>query len=264
MAEEKSGKKKTNKKKASGKKISKKKITPKKDALEKKEKACEIFEIEEKGKEKIIEKCGDFEEEHASKKNLEKQNKTLRNILIGLVLLVIGFIATILLVQSMSKFTYENTKFEITKEGRLLLYRTTLPVYYQGQIRDYNFYLRNDPRKLKNIEFDGEVHLLKNAVVNMSEIKCDGDEIIALANLIKLWNIIGTNVIKDENASCDELGRYIYLNIAIGDETKIIEKSPACYEMTIDNCKILEATEKFMVETFVELNKVNGRTFSLD
>jgi len=249
-------KKKTTKKRTSKKRVSKKKADE--------EKVCEIFEAEGKDKEKVVKSCGDLESKHATAKDLKEQNKTLRNVFIGLGMLVVGFVAVILFMQSMSKFTYENTKFELTKEGKLLLYKTSLPVYYQGEIRDYNFFLRNDPRKLEAVEFDGKIRLLKNVVINMSEMKCDGDEVIAIANLVKLWNVIGANVIKDEGATCDEFGRYVYLNIAGGNETKIIENSEACYEMTISNCKILEATEKFMVETFVEVNKVKGRISSLE
>lgn len=220
-------------------------------------KFCETFEVEKNGEEKIVKSCGEIEEKPATEKELKEQNKTLQNILIGLGLLVVGFVAVILFMQSMNKFNYENTKFELTKEGNLLLYRTTLPVYYQGEIRDYNFYLRKDPRKLEKIEFDGEIRLLKNVVINTSDIRCDGDEVIAVANLVKLWQVLGANVIKDENATCDTEGRYIYLNIFEGDETKITEKSFACYDIVANNCEILESTERFMVETFVKVNKIN-------
>lgn len=252
--------KKTMKKKSSKKKTSKKKVA-KKDS---KEKVCETFEVDKGDKEKVVKSCGEIEKKHATKKELKEQNKTLRNVLIGLGLLVVIFIAIILFMQSMSKFTYINTKFELTKEGSLLFYKTTLPVYYQGDIRDYNFFIRNDPRKLEQVEFDGKIRLLKNVVVNISDIRCDGDEVIAIANLVKLWDVLGADVIKDENATCDPHGRYVYLNIIEGDETKIVEKNEACYDMIIGNCEILEGTEKFMVETFVEVNKVKGRVSSLE
>lgn len=252
--------KKSPKKKAVKKKTSKGKKSGKKD----KEKVCETFEVEKGDKEKFVKSCGKIEKKHANKKELKEQNKTLRNVLVGLGLVVLSFVVVMLIFQSMSKFTYKNTEFEFTQEGKLLLYRTTLPVYYQGNIRDYNFYLRNDPRKLEEIEFDGKVRLLKNVVVNMSDIRCDGDEVIAVANLVKLWDVLGANVIKDDNAKCDPQGRYNYVNIIEGDETKITENGEACYEITIGDCEILKGLEKFMVETFVEINAVKGRISSLD
>jgi hypothetical protein len=252
MAEKKSSKKKTTKKKSIKKK-------------ENSEKICETFEVEKKGNEETVTKCGNVEKKSASKKQLNEQNKTLLKILIGLGLLVIVFIVIMLGFQEIGKFTYENTKFEMTKEGSLLLYKTSLPVYYQKGIADYNFYLRKDPRKTGNsVEFDGELKLLKNFVINLSDIKCNGDEIIGIANMIKLWSVIGANVMKDENATCDEQGRYIYLDIREGEETKIIEQGDACYKMTINNCEILEATERFMLETFVEVNKIEDWVFSLE
>lgn len=234
----------------------KEKSEEEKENSEEKE-VCETFEVEKDGKEKVVTKCGDFEEKHATKKELKEQKKTLRNVLIGLAIVVIAFVGIIFFFKSMSKFTYENTEFELTKEGSLLLYQTTIPVYYQGQIRDYNFYLRKDPRKLDTIEFEGGIDLLKNVVVNMSEgLNCDGDGIIGVANLAKLWQVLGANVIKDENATCDPDGRYIYLNIREGEKTKIVEKGSACYDIIVSNCRVLEATERFMIEMFVKVNSL--------
>ena len=58
----------------------------------------------------------------------------------------------------MGKFKYENLDFQITKEGDLIFYKTSVPVVYQGKDTDYNFYLRNYPRKIESgVPLDGEI-----------------------------------------------------------------------------------------------------------
>lgn len=205
--------------------------------------------------------CEAGENRALTKKEIEQQNKLLKNILLGIggFFLIILFI--ILFLHYIRNFEYEGIKFSIENycdaKPCLILYKTFIPVIYNGKSVPYNFYLRNDPRKLDNIEFDSEIVLLENMVINMSDdIKCDSDEIIALANLLKLYEIIGTKVIKDENAGCDAQGRYMFLNIQKGEDTNIIQTSPGCYELNVNNCEILKVTEKFMIKTFIEIEKI--------
>ncbi len=239
--------------------VEKKKIS-KQSSKKDKEKVCEIFEVESrKGNKKIVKSCGEIDEKKSNEKEIKEQNKILKRVLIGIGLFIVFFIALFLWIDSVRHFNYRGVEFEIVKEGKLILYKTTLPVYYQGGIRDYNFYLRKDPRKIdESVQFNGEIRLLKNLVVNSSDFKCDGDEIIALANLVKLYDVLGSKVIKDPNATCDKLGRYAYITIKDGNETKITEKSIACYDIEVSNCEILEAIERYMTETFVEVNKIKA------
>jgi hypothetical protein len=93
-------------------------------------------------------------------------------------------------------------------------------------------------------------------VINMTnDFNCNGDGIIALANLVKLYSIMGASVIKDENATCDLQGSYMFLRIENGNQTKIEQFGPACYKIYVNNCEILAGTEKFMTETFSEIIK---------
>jgi hypothetical protein len=92
-----------------------------------------------------------------------------------------------------------------------------------------------------------------------NSFNCDGDGVIGIANVLNLYKIIGTQVIKDENASCDDLlGRYMFLNIKEGNETKINDYGlkGACYNIEVKGCDILPATERFMLETLIKVNKV--------
>ena len=223
-----------------------------------KEKVCEIFKVEKDKEEKIIKTCGTEEKKPATKEQINEQNKILRNVLIlsGAVILV--FLIGYFIINSIRHFEYEGVKFDVVKESDIIFYKTSIPVLYQGKIVPYNFYMRKDPRKLDDVAFEGEIVFLKEMVVNITEdFNCDGDGIIAIANLVNLYGVLGTNVIKDENATCDSEGRYVFMQIQPGDETSIEQVGPACYNLNVNNCEILEVTEKFMIETFIEFNKLN-------
>ena len=190
------------------------------------------------------------------KKQIESQNKILKNFFIGVVVIIIAGLLIFLLINQAKGFEYEGIKFKIVKEGDLVLYQTSLPVSYQGEKIPYNFYLRNDPRKLKEIPFNGELNLAKNLVINSTGFNCDGEGIIAVANLLNLYRIMGVEAIKDENATCDSEGRFAFIRLQEGNETNIEKFGPICYNININNCEILKATERLMVEYFIGLNKL--------
>lgn len=195
-------------------------------------------------------------EKHANKEQIKRENKQLKNIFIGVGIIVLIFVLIILFSNSAKHFKYKGVGFEIVKEGELILYQTKIPVIYDGQPAEYNIYLRNDPRKLeKSVAAQGTLLLLDDVVLNMTkEFNCEGDGILAIANLLKIYSVIGANVIKDENASCDSLGRYTFLQIQSGNETSIEKTGPSCYNLNVNDCEILEVTERFMAGILVRIN----------
>lgn len=234
------------------------KKTKKKKPLEK-EKVCEVFKIEKDKEEKIIKTCGTEEKKPATKEQINEQNKILRNVLIWLGVIIFVFLIGYFIIDSIRHFEYRGIKFDVVKESDIIFYKTSIPVLYQDNIVPYNFYMRNDPRELEGMFFEGKISFLKEMVINITEdFNCDGDGIIALANLVNLYGVLGANVIKDENATCDSQGRYVFMQIQPGDETSIEQFGPACYNLNVNNCEILEVTERFMIETFIEFNKLNG------
>lgn len=193
------------------------------------------------------------------KEQVKSENRILKNFLIGIGIIIVIIVLIVLVLNSAKSFEYEGVKFKIVKEGNLILYKTSIPVTYQGKKISYNFYLRNDPRDLgKNIPFEGEInHLAKNLVINSTEgFNCDGDGIIAIANLLDLYKIYGIRVIKDENATCDPEGKYAFIQLQAGNKTSIEKFGPICYNVNINNCEILKALERLMLESFIEINKV--------
>ncbi len=233
----------------------------------KKEEICEIFDIEKAGIEKTVQACGtEKDEKEASREQIKKESKVFRIIVIAMTGFIMLFLLFYLINYSISHFKIEGVSFAIDKTAMAgkTLYKTSLPVIYQGKPADYNFYFRNDPRELVKIPFEGDMILKENMVLNMTNsFNCNGDGVIAIANVLNLYKVIGTEVIKDENASCDELyGRYAYLNIKEGNETSINDYGlkGGCYNIDVKGCDILPATEKFMLETLIKVNeKLNNK-----
>lgn len=201
---------------------------------------------------------GEVKKEIPKKEQAIDQNKILRNFFIGMAILILLIILVVYAFQSTKKFEYEGVDFKIVKSGNLVFYNTKIPVVVDGKNAEYNFYLRNDPRKLdEGVSFNGNLSLAQNLVLNSTEdFNCDGFGVIATANLVNLYKVSGINVIKDQNATCDSEGRYAFINLQKGSETRIDKVGPACYNVNISNCEILEATERLMLESFIEINKL--------
>jgi len=209
--------------------------------------------MEKKKRKKGIKKEKNIE----GKKQIKEENKILRNFIFGLIVLIVLVLLFVLFINSTRNFEYEGLKFKIVKEGALIFYKTSFPLFSEKgeKVADYNFFIRNDPRELKDIPFKGELFLTKNIVINMTgNLNCEGNGIIAIANLKKPFELLGINVIRDENSFCDLLGTYTFIQIQEANETKIEKFGPSCYEINVNNCEILEATERFMVETFIKIN----------
>lgn len=232
----------------------------------KKEEVCEIFDIEKDGKTETVKKCGiEEEKDDPSKEQLKKETKIFKIVAIVIIGLVLMFLGVLWIMNATKTFDVGGVIFEIDKTDMVgkTLYKTSLPVQGTSEVTgrvvtgEYNFYLRNDPRQLEaDIPFYGIMKLKKENVINMSEdFNCDGDGVIAIANMVKLYGIIGGNVIKDENASCDSLGRYGFINILRGNETYIDRYGPACYNLYVKDCDILKVTERFMLDMFIDTNQ---------
>ena len=187
---------------------------------------------------------------------IKEQNKALKNIFIGLGIFVIGIVAVLLLISSADYFEHKGINFNVVKE--IAPYQTSLPIIYNGEEVQYNFFLRNDPRNLeKEIPFEGEFVLREDLIINMTkDFNCDGDGIIGVANMVNLYGLLGTKVIKDPEAGCDALkGRYSFIQIREGKETSIEQFAPTCYNLYVNNCEVLKVTERFMVEIFSKVNE---------
>jgi len=243
----------------------------KRKAKQSKEEVCEIFEIEKDGKEKVVKSCGVEKEKPATEGQLKKEKKIFAGILIVMGACVLFFLAFWAITYFSNHFEIEGVKFEVDKtsvRGRTL-YKTSLPGiinksgsfvignYKTGQKADYNIYFRKDPRQLQEMSFYGGIKQIKwENVINMTDsFNCNGDGVIAIANLLKLHEVMGANIIQDANASCDYQGKYGWIGIQEGNETLVDRFGPACYTLYVNDCEILKVTEKFMLEVLIKANK---------
>ncbi|VVB79753.1 Uncharacterised protein [uncultured archaeon] len=229
----------------------KKKRTEKKDT----EKVTEVFDIKKGEKEEEIVVEGK-EKVPSGIEEKKDYNKVLKNILIGVGFFIIAFIAVILLAEASKHFTYEGLEFEKVKAGEITFYKTQFPTYINGEWKNFNLYVRTNPKDLDKIPFEGERINLKDVLVlNVTDdFQCGGAGVISIANLAQfLQDGLAVDVVQDKNATCDPQGRYIFLEIDPSNETKIVQNSQNCYTIHISNCEILEGTEKFIVEDLIEL-----------
>ncbi|MFW9873988.1 MAG: hypothetical protein ACFFG0_12850 [Candidatus Thorarchaeota archaeon] len=196
-----------------------------------------------------------------SKEQIKSDNQILTKVFIGIGAFVLLVVLFMVLINAINHFEYRGINFNVVKDtGGLIFYNTAFPMYSSGKhVADYNVYLRTDPRALESVPFDGEIKFspIPKLVYNSTgEFNCNGDGVIAVANFAQIFGALGIQVIKDENATCDSQGRYMLLNIQPGNETNIKQVGPTCYELYVNNCEILDITEKFIVESLSKINEI--------
>ena len=159
-----------------------KKTKEKKDKS--KEEIVEYFDVEKNGKEEVVKTTGtEALDEKPQKEQVKEESKMIRNVLVILGAIIIFIVAYYSISTNSSHFDYKGVKFDVVNE--IAPYKTGFPVIYQNQEAIYNFYLRNDPRK-NNVSFNGEIIPKELTVVNATNsLNCNGDGIIAVANMAK-------------------------------------------------------------------------------
>ena len=197
-----------------------------------------------------------------SKESVKKKNKiqnpksqTFHIIIIVCVSILILVLAAYFYIDSLRSYSYGDVEFTTVQEGDLTFYQTSIPVIVNKEnIVPYNFYLRTKPRELAKMPFDSEdFSFMKNTVMSFEkDFNCDGDAIIAIANLAKLHEILGISIMRDENVSCDS--RYSYIKIMEGEKTEVQKLDKNCYNLVLADCEILKVTERYMLEMFAEYN----------
>jgi hypothetical protein len=196
------------------------------------------------------------EEEKIIKQERKEENKILKIVLVFIGIFFLGIIVAFFIMRTSNHPKFGGLTFNVIQEGEITFYQTSIPVIYKGEVAEYNIYLRNNPEKLeKKVPFEGTISSVDNTVINITrEFNCEGDQMIAIANLVNLYGAIGKDLMRDENASCDELGRYMYIVVQPGEKTSVEKFGPNCYNINIKDCEILEGTERFIVEMLAKIH----------
>lgn len=194
-------------------------------------------------------------------KQIKQENKILRNLLIGIGIFIAIFLGGYLFIDNLRNFEYKGVEFQTVSfcdsKPCLVLYQTSFPVMHNGEVLPYNIYLRNHPKDLEKIPFNGSMNLYDEIVIDSPDnLNCDGDGIISMANIMNFYRILEVNVFKNETLTCNENAGYTHIKIKEGNETRIDQTAWSCYEISINNCEILEGTERFLLESFVDVHEL--------
>lgn len=219
------------------------------------------------------------QQEKIQKEQVKSENKILKGFFIAIISFAVMFMIISLIINAVNHFNYKEIGFNIDKneiKGKIL-YRTSIPVKYPDSITgkiisaDYNFWLRNDPRELdKNVPIiNGNLEFRKNIVLDLTtkDLFCEGDWNIGLQNSVNLLQILGFNVIvKNETSKYEPINEFMFITIQIGNSTNIERKFATInlkgseveikdensYNLNINNCEVIPAFERLMLEAFVK------------
>ena len=225
---------------------------------------------EEEEKAKAEEEKARTEEEikEISAEQVKSENKILKSFLLLAGVLLFGFVAFMVFQGGFGNndeifvpenFTFRGIDYQKEKKGEITFYKTSFPVTFQGRNYDYEIRTRKDPRELnKSVHLKGDFLFreTRNVILKFDEgLKCK-TETIAVANFYKL-GIFGANITLDDNASCpNEDEDFLLINVRDANETAIIQTGNLCYDFNVNDCEVLDVTERYMLEVFSFVNKL--------
>tara|TARA_Y100000310_G_C20615012_1_gene780152 strand:+ start:578 stop:1240 length:663 start_codon:yes stop_codon:yes gene_type:complete len=201
-------------------------------------------------------------------RGLKKLEKELLWIIGFLGLLVIIFLIASSYFKSLNNFEYNGLSFQKERLGEIPIFHHFY--FYKaadGGLVKYNLYLRNDPRE-NNVPVEGgEISFKKNSVVfiglnatGLQQCRFGPLAVGQLASFLtdnelpveggstEFWD---AGASQEDWVTCDLYKGNRVIEISEGDETKITIDNK-CYKITVNNCEILEAIEKFEVQSLLD------------
>lgn len=217
---------------------------------------------EEKGKAEKEKARTEEEMKEISAEQAKSENKILKSFLLLAGVLLLGFIAFMIFIQggfgdnpenfTPENFTFRGIDYQKVREGNLTFYRMSFPVNFRGGNYDYRIWTRKDPRELNGsvpLEGDFLFRETRNVVLKFDEnLKCE-TRTIAEANFMNL-RIFGTNVTRNDDASCQPDGDFLFINVRTANRTAIVQTGKSCYDFNVNDCEVLDVTERYMLEVF--------------
>ncbi|MEK6855455.1 MAG: hypothetical protein AABX73_04500 [Nanoarchaeota archaeon] len=202
------------------------------------------------------------------------KNKELYWVLGIMLAIVVVFLASYSIFQSLHRFDYEGLTFTKERFGDKVLYH----YYYYfpdttGEVVKYNLYLRNDPRT-NNATIEREIFLESERTtylsINATELaKCPYSSVaissiasFLSANMIPIRSATSEKELALENnltyADCETHQDDLVLILRAGDKTEIERETPTCFFLTASNCEITQVVEKFQVEAIIDARARRG------
>lgn len=205
-------------------------------------------------------------EDSEKKSDKEIQNKYIKYFIFGMIAILL-IILVFAFKPKETKFEYLGMEFEKVMFDKIPLYRTIIPrtnTITGEVIANYEFFLRNDPRKLESIPITGRIRLTKEIIVALDKSITDANCVnatLAALNMGQFMNAAGIKILRgttniteaeEENlryASCDTSDTNSVIITEVGNKTEIVQEDVNCYKIKVNNCQVVEATEKFLIGT---------------
>lgn len=210
-------------------------------------------------------RSGEVKRKKGKKESMDRQLKT---IVIWMAVIVIIFFVFYTLFQNISKIEYKGLTFKKVKVGELPFYHYSYIFKIGDEYARYNLFIRNDPRKNK-VPVEGEIDFNPERFVYISinstgiaECKMSSVAISALTDFLASNQFIVSSGTPDEAeakaANSDYVSCAVHphegdsiIAIQAGNST-YIKREDNCYVMSISNCEIIEAVEKFEVQAIID------------
>ena len=207
-----------------------------------------------------------------AEKQKKEQEKQLKYILIIIGVIFAAFLITYFIMQSTKGFEYGGAQFSKTKQGAIDLYLAKFPIKdADGKIvSSLPFYFREDPRSLRNIKINGEIQLKRSVALTtdngLIDERCE-DIVLAETSLAVFIRLIGANPFPASlNAteasrdnvtlvSCSNTKDDTVIIFKSGNESSIT-KNKDCYTISVADCDIMNATERFMMGWYANSNGI--------
>lgn len=207
-------------------------------------------------------------------KKERRLEKEILGVLIFLGVLIGVFVIASSYFKSLNYFEYEDLTFSKKRVGNIEVFHHNYYIKTAQRLVNYNFYIRNDPR-YNNVTVEGDKSkLLAPGTVVYVTINSDGlqqcrygslavgsissflsdNQMTVIGGNLNFWDI---PIKKDEWITCQNKPGNRVVEIFEGNETKVTIDGN-CYQVQVNNCEILEATEKLEVQSLVDARKVRA------
>ncbi len=208
--------------------------------------------------------------ERPARKAVKKKdvlNRQIIRIIFAMIFIIFIFLFFYNVFKDNNKIEYQGLVFTKEKFGEIPVFH----YYYNfkapsGNIIKYNLFLRGDPRE-NNVSVNGEIAFDRGrdvylAINNTGLVNCPQAS-LAIGNLVSFINDnqfkvrAGTpNIVESElknqaYISCKKYPDNFVIEIKKGDSTSI-SKDNNCYTISVSGCRVLEAVEKFEVQSVLD------------
>ena len=193
-------------------------------------------------------------------KKEKEQQKILRNTLLFIGVVFAGFVLFFAVTSYLNHFEYNGVKFEISKnevKGQTL-YKTSIPVMYDGEERDYLFYLREDPRELEiKVPLNDDIVFRKNLLLDVTteNLFCEGDWNYFQLQLknIEIFDI--KLFAKNKSLNYTPERDYMFLTINEANKTEVNNVGGNAYDANVSNCEIASVADRVLLEAIIKNNQ---------